>query len=119
MVSLSVSPPATITVRCVLMASPTLSPASTIEYPSADGLPMAESDFQRKPLTYAVEALGIYFQQRADVYVSGNMFIYYEEGNPEAVVAPDVFVVFGTAKRERSSYFLWQEPKGPDFILEI
>jgi Uma2 family endonuclease len=80
---------------------------------------MAESDFQRKPLTYAVEALDIYFQHRADVYVSGNMFIYYEEGNPEAVVAPDVFVVFGTNKRERSSYFLWQEPKGPDFVLEI
>jgi Uma2 family endonuclease len=96
-----------------------LHPLATVEYPSSDGLPMAESDFQRKPLTYAVEALDIYFQHRAEVYVSGNMFIYYEEGNPEAVVAPDVFVVFGTAKRERSSYFLWQEPKGPDFILEI
>ena len=96
-----------------------LHPLATVEYPSSDGQPMAESDFQRKPLTYAVEALDIYFQHRADVYVSGNMFIYYEEGNPEAVVAPDVFVVFGTAKRERSSYFLWQEPKGPDFVLEI
>lgn len=96
-----------------------LHPLASVEYPSSDGLPMAESDFQRKPLTYAVEALDIYFQHRADVYVSGNMFIYYEEGNPEAVVAPDVFVVFGTTKRERSSYFLWQEPKGPDFVLEI
>jgi hypothetical protein len=35
------------------------------------------------------------------------------------VVAPDVFGVFDTTKRERSSYFLWQEPKGPDFVLEI
>jgi Uma2 family endonuclease len=96
-----------------------LHPLASVEYPSSDGLPMAEGDFQRKPLTYAVEALDIYFQHRADVYVSGNMFIYYEEGNPEAVVAPDVFVVFGTAKRERSSYFLWQEPKGHDFVLEI
>jgi Uma2 family endonuclease len=96
-----------------------LHPLATVEYPSSDGLPMAESDFQRKPLTYAVEALDIYFQHRADVYVSGNMFIYYEEGNPEAVVAPDVFVVCGTAKQERSSYFLWREPKGPDFVLEI
>jgi Uma2 family endonuclease len=80
---------------------------------------MAESDFQRKPLTYAVEALGIYFQNRPDVYVSGNLFIYYEEGDPEAVVAPDVFVVMGAEKRDRSSYFLWREPKGPDFVLEI
>jgi Uma2 family endonuclease len=101
------------------MASPTLSPASTIEYPSADGQPMAESDFQRKPLTYAVEALDIYFQDRPDVYVSGNLFIYYEEGNPQASIAPDVLVVLGAPKRDRPSYMLWSEPKAPDFVLEI
>jgi Uma2 family endonuclease len=90
-----------------------------VDYPSEDGQPMAESDFQREPLTYAVEALGAYFQQRADVYVSGNLFIYYEEGHPEAVVAPDVFVVFGAPKHRRSSYMLWNEPKAPDFVMEI
>jgi hypothetical protein len=47
------------------------------------------------------------------------MFIYYEEGNPEAVVAPDVFVVFGAPKHDRSTYQLWREPKAPDFVLEI
>ncbi len=94
-------------------------PVRQVEYPSSDGQPMAESDSQRKSLTYGVEALSIYFQDRPDVYVSGNLFIYYEEGDPEAVVAPDVFVVFGTEKRDRPSYFLWQEPKGPDFVLEI
>jgi Uma2 family endonuclease len=80
---------------------------------------MAESDFQRKPLTYAVDALGLYFQDRPDVYVSGNLFIYYEEGNPKAVVAPDVFVVFGAPRHDRSTYRLWNEPKAPDFVLEI
>jgi Uma2 family endonuclease len=90
-----------------------------VDYPSEDGQPMAESDFQREPLTYAVEALSAYFQQRTDVYVSGNLFIYYEEGNPEAVVAPDVFVVFGAPKHRRSSYMLWNEPKAPDFVMEI
>ena len=90
-----------------------------IHYPSADGQPVAESDFQLHPLLYAVTTLRTYFQDRADVYVAGNMFIYYEAGNPEAVVAPDVFVVLGTAKRDRASYMLWEEPKGPDFILEI
>ena len=39
-----------------------------------------QNDFQRKPLTYAVEALDIYFQDRTDVYVSGNLFLYYREG---------------------------------------
>ena len=90
-----------------------------VYYPSSDGQPVAESDFQLHPLLYAVTTLRTYFQDRADVYVAGNMFIYYEEGNPEAVVAPDVFVVLGTARRDRASYMLWEEPKGPDFVLEI
>ena len=77
-------------------------------------------DFQREYLIYAVEVLRIYFQDHADVYVSGNLFLYYEQGNPKAVVAPDVFVVFGVAKRDRFSYKLWEEEnKAPDFILEI
>jgi Uma2 family endonuclease len=90
-----------------------------IHYPSSDGQPVAESDFQLQPLLYAVTTLRTHFQERADVYVAGNMFIYYEAGNPEAVVAPDVFVVLGTTKRDRASYMLWEEPKGPDFVLEI
>jgi Uma2 family endonuclease len=94
-------------------------PQAHVDYPSEDGQPMAESDFQRQPLMYAVEALGTYFQHRTDVYVSGNLFIYYEEGNPEAVVAPDVFVVLGAPKHNRSSYMLWNEPKAPDFVMEI
>jgi hypothetical protein len=51
-----------------------------VDYPSEDEQPMAESDCQREPLMYAVEALGAYFQQRVDAYVSGNLFIYHEEG---------------------------------------
>ena len=61
-----------------------------------------------------VECLGYYFRNHPDVYVSGNLLIYYEEGT-RARVAPDVFVVFGAGKEERSSYLLWKEPKAPDF----
>ena len=38
------------------------------------------------------------------------------------MVAPDVFVVIGAPKRaedRRLSYKLWEEPKGPDFVLEV
>jgi Uma2 family endonuclease len=94
-------------------------PFTEIEYPDSDGLPMAESDFQREVLIYAVEALRIHFRDRDDVYISGNLFVYYEEGNPRAVVAPDVFVVIGASNHDRPSYKLWNEPKGPDFVLEI
>jgi Uma2 family endonuclease len=54
------------------------------------------------------------------VYVSGNLFIYYEEGKPKAVIAPDVFVVLGVDNRNRRIYKLWEEGnKAPDFVLEI
>ncbi|MDE0022979.1 MAG: Uma2 family endonuclease [Spirochaetaceae bacterium] len=100
------------------MASPPLAPAK-VDYPSSDGKPMAESDFQRTPLTYAVDRLRQHFRSRRDVYVSGNLLLYYQEGNPRAVVAPDVFVVLGASSADRSTYRLWEEPKGPDFVLEI
>ena len=80
---------------------------------------MAETDFQRKPLWYANDVLARRYRDRDDVYVSANLFVYYEEGNPSAVVAPDVFVVLGASSHDRRSYKLWEEPKAPDFVLEI
>ena len=90
-----------------------------VDYPDSDGQPVAETDFQRKPLWYANDALARHFRDRDDVYVSANMFVYYEEGNPRAVVAPDVFVVMGAPDHDRRTYKLWEEPKAPDFVLEI
>jgi len=98
--------------------STVLSPV-TVEYPSSDGKPMAESDSQRDCLVYAVDALQQHFRHLRDVYVSGNLLLYYEEGNPKAVVAPDVFVVLGASNHRRPSYLLWREPKAPDFVLEV
>jgi hypothetical protein len=45
-----------------------LYPADVVDYPDSDGRPMAESDFQREPLMYAVESLRIHFRDRPDVY---------------------------------------------------
>ena len=100
------------------MASSVLAPA-TVDYPSSDGTPVAESDFQLTPLAYAREALRDHYRDRPDVYVAANLFIYYEEDDRDAAVAPDVFVVLGAPGHERKSYRLWQEPKGPDFVLEV
>jgi Uma2 family endonuclease len=93
---------------------------SEIEYPSSDGEPMAESDITRDYMTYGVEALKLHFQGRSDVYVSANSFVYYEEGNKSAVVAPDVYVVVGVRKRQRDNYKIWKEAGiAPQFVLEI
>jgi Uma2 family endonuclease len=95
-------------------------PIAPVDYPEEDGKPMAESDEARDYLTYATEVLKVHFQNNSDVYVSGNLFIYYEKGNPESVVAPDVFVVIGIDHHQRRSYETWEENnKIPDFVLEI
>jgi hypothetical protein len=47
------------------------------------------------------------------------MLCYYEEGNPAACVAPDVFVVQGVAKGERRTYKLWEEGQPPTVVFEI
>ena len=91
----------------------------TIEYPESDGLPMAENDFQLRTMTYAIEALDNHFRTRSDVYVSGDLFLYHEENNNTARVAPDVFVVFGVPSHRRRTYLLWQEGKAPDFVMEV
>ena len=93
---------------------------TAIVYPDTDGAPMAESDSARDYLTYSVEALQLYFQDRDNVYVSGNLFIYYQQGSPSAVIAPDVFVIFGVEKKLRMSYKVWEENNQlPQFIIEI
>ena len=94
-------------------------PVAAVDYPSSDGKPVAESDFQLTVLTYAREALRTHFRARENVYVAANLLIYYREGDDRVRVAPDVFVVVGAPSHERSSYLLWQEPKAPDWVLEI
>ncbi len=88
-------------------------------YPESDGQPMAEADRHRKDMTYLVDALGYHFRDRPDVYVTGNLFLYYEEGNPAACVAPDLFVVVGVAPGDRKTYRLWEEGRVPSMVVEV
>ena len=94
-------------------------PPVAIEYPSGDGKPLAENDAQLAAIHYGIGALRVYYQERGDVYVSGDLLVYYEEGNPRVSVAPDVFVAFGVEDRMRMSYKVWEEGKAPDFVLEV
>ena len=95
-------------------------PVTETRYPEADGEPMAETDVHRDLMTDALlHPLKERFRQESDVYVSGNLFLYYEKGNPSAVVAPDVFVVFGVSNRQRRTYKLWEEGKAPDVVFEL
>ena len=92
----------------------------TIDYPCSDGEPLAESDQQYNAITDTVHALRVRYAHRPDVYVAGDMFVYYRRGDPGGSIAPDVFVVFGAEKRLRPSYFIWREGgKAPDVAMEM
>jgi len=99
--------------------SQALPAAQAVHYPDCDGQPMAESEWQLIPMLYLLSGLRTHFLAREDVYVGGDMFLYYEEGNPRVSVAPDAFVVFGVEDRVRMNYKVWEEGKGPDFVLEV
>ena len=78
-------------------------PPVTIDYPTSDGKPLAENDPQLHAIHYAFGALLLRYAAHRDVYVSADLLIYYEEGNPRASVAPDVFVGVGVEDRMRGT----------------
>lgn len=91
-----------------------------IYYPDSDGEPLAESKLQFKPLTETVHVLEWRYRDRDDVFVAGNMLVYYRMNDSDIRVAPDVFVVFGVKDYPRDSYIIWREDgKAPDFVMEV
>ena len=93
----------------------------TIEYSSSDGEPLAESDHQYIPLTDTVSTLRNHFRDRIDVYVAGDMLVYYVLNDPSTSVPPDVFAVFGVlGNHPRDSWVVSREgTRVPDFVLEV
>ncbi len=90
-----------------------------IFYPDTDGKPMAASDRHRRILNCTIETLEAHYKQQPDVYVSGDILMYYVKGDPHQVISPDVLVSFGLEKKERLTYLVWVEGKLPDFVMEF
>jgi Uma2 family endonuclease len=90
-----------------------------ISYPTGDGKPMAETDWHRVLMVALIETLQIFFAGKPNVYVSGNLLVFYEPGNRRRHVAPDVFVVRGVPNRRRENYLVWEEGKPPEVVIEL
>jgi Uma2 family endonuclease len=93
--------------------------ARAIDYPTSDGKPMAETDLHRDLLADGIGTLKNFYADRPGVYVSGNLLLYYEEGDKRKHVSPDIFVVRGVGMRRREYYLLWEEGKAPEVIIEM
>jgi Uma2 family endonuclease len=90
------------------------------DYPSSDGKPMAETEVHILALVHLLNALRYFFRKQTDVYVIGNMFFYYQEGNKRKHKAPDIMVVKGVdATIHRRSYKLWEEKVPPSVVIEL
>ena len=92
--------------------------AHEIIYPETDGKPMAETDLHRKLMVRLINLLQRFFAGQ-QVYVSGNLLLYYEEGNPRKSVSPDCLIVFGLEPGNRRIYQTWVEGKVPEVVFEI
>ncbi len=91
-----------------------------VEYPTRDGRLMGETDKHRELMAYLIAALKTYFADKPNVYVSGNNFVYWEEGNPKARISPDGYVVFGAEMRLRDFYKSWEEGgRLPNVVFEF
>jgi Uma2 family endonuclease len=90
-----------------------------IDYPESDGRPLGETDIHRREILDLIDELERRYETVPDVYIAGNLFVYYEKGKRSAVVCPDVFVVFGAPKGDRRTFRIWEEGVGPAFVIEI
>ena len=88
-------------------------------YPSEDGKPMAASDYHLRLLIWTLQALEAHFAPNPEVYISGDIMMYYREGDPRKSISPDVLVCFGINPKMRLTYKTWEEGKVPDFVMEF
>ncbi len=90
-----------------------------IIYPEQREDDMGETSIHIKLITNFLQMLLNFFHQKEDVFLSGNMNLYYDEGNPNKWYAPDLLIAFGVPNHERSSYQIWKENVFPQVIFEI
>jgi predicted cupin superfamily sugar epimerase len=84
----------------------------------SDGKPIGKSDWHRNAIVRLIEMLQTHFAGQK-VYVSGDLLLDYEQGNPKKYVVPDVFVVKDLLPKDRRVYKLWLERKPPNVVIEV
>ncbi len=84
--------------------------------------PPLESDLHRDQIDLLIRLLRWYWRDRQDIYVSGNLTVYYSphQRKSEDFRGPDVFVALGTDNHPRRSWMVWEEHgKYPNVIVEL
>ena len=87
-----------------------------VYYPESDGKPMAETDVHRNLIIKMVDLLQ---EAYPEAYVSGNICLYYEEGNPKKMISPDALLCSSQPPGEKRVYLAWEEEAPLDLVMEF
>lgn len=95
-------------------------PPTEDELPYDDGIPM-ESPRHAAQMRLLIDSLQVAWADQENFFVGGNMFVYFslEQVRNRDFRGPDFFVVLNVPKRERKSWVVWEEGKGPDVVIEL
>ncbi len=98
-------------------------PGMDVEYPEGPQVP--EGDLQTRRRMELLVALRHWLANQPGgdrAWVCCDINVYYRQGDPRVVVAPDIAVAFGVnvaAVDGQSTYRVWEAGAAPAFVLEI
>lgn len=95
-------------------------PPTEDDLPYDDGIPM-ETTRHRAQAALLTDTLMLAWNDRDNFHVAMNSYVYFSPTQEKTYdyKGPDVYVVLDVPRRERKSWLVWQEGKGPDVIIEL
>ncbi len=98
---------------------PRVADEKEIFYPDSDELIMPEGILHFLLSVHLTSMLLAFFANREDVKVFGNCMLYYEKGNRQKFISPDLMVCFGLKESPTKVYKLWETKVVPAVVIEF
>ncbi len=85
--------------------------------------PVEDGMQQDLPIRRIAHLLDERYEDRPDVFISGQIFVSYDITNGNRRVEPDLFIAFDVdsagIRANLPNFWIWEIGKAPDFVLEV
>ena len=85
--------------------------------------PVEDGMQQDLPIRRIAHLLDERYEDRPDVFISGQIFISYDVTNGNRRVEPDLFIAFDVdsagIRANLPNFWIWEIGKAPDFVMEV
>lgn len=85
--------------------------------------PVEDGMLQELPIERVTHLLRQRYEDRPDVFISGEVFVSYDINNGNRRVGPDLFIAFDVnvsgIREGLPNYWIWEVGKAPDFVMEV